>query len=85
MLMITYSQQICAEIVEAACSTLLADDCIFEEIKEIILNVDSKCCYDLRPPIFATGKRLLQFSNVKHILNKSKQKETNPNQQYKFI
>ena len=42
MLVITCSQQICAEIVKAACSTL-SDNCIFEEIKEIIRNVDSKC------------------------------------------
>ena len=38
----------------------------------------------LRPPMFATDKRLLQFRNVKHILNKSKQSKQKANQQYKI-
>ena len=38
----------------------------------------------LRPPMFATDRRLLQFRNVKHILNISKQSKQNPNQQYKI-
>ena len=38
----------------------------------------------LRPPMFATDKSLLQFRNVKHILNKSKQSKQKANQQYKI-
>ena len=35
-------------------------------------------------PIIATDKSLLQFRNVKHILNKSKQSKQKANQQYKI-